>query len=390
MIFMGPLYRREQEREIQEHIRHGGSNAGTIFQWSIIDGLQANLGHGIRVINALPVGTFPKAYSRLILPDESWKLGGVACQEIGCINLPFLKQWGRFRRAKKLIRGLRNEEVMLCTTYLPFLLALHKLHPSNRLTVIATDLPEYADMHQVSRLRKLLRQIHTRMVYHYLRRADRFVLLTEQMAGPLQVGHRPYLVMEGICGLSTQQEIPVQRSRAILYSGRLNTRYGIADLLEAFAQLQDNTAELWLCGNGEMEPTIRTAAQQDTRIRFFGFLPQDQVRQLQCSAAVLVNPRPNNEEYTKYSFPSKTMEYLASGTPVVMHRLDGIPAEYDVFLHYIPGNTPQELKVALETVLNTEPQTLRQQGDAAQRFIFEKKSALAQTKRILQWLEGEA
>ena len=38
-----------------------------------------------------------------------------------------------------------------------------------------------------------------------------------------------------------------------------------------------------------------------------------------------VNPRQNNEEFTKYSFPSKTMEYLASGVPVVAYKLDGIP-----------------------------------------------------------------
>mgnify|MGYP003303651866 CR=1 FL=1 len=44
---------------------------------------------------------------------------------------------------------------------------------------------------------------------------------------------------------------------------------------------------------------------------FTGKIDRSQVLALQRSATVLVNPRRNNEEYTKYSFPSKTMEYLA-------------------------------------------------------------------------------
>lgn len=388
MIFMGPLYRREQEKEIQQNTRSGGSNAGTVFQWSIIDGLRENLGHGIRVINALPVGTFPKHYRRLLLPDEEWDLDGVPCQELGCVNLPVLKQLGRFRRARKLIADLRNEEILLCTPYMPFLWALHRLHPSNRLTLIVTDLPEYADMRRVSWLWKCLRKINTRMIYRHLKRVDRFILLTPHMAPPLGVGERPVMVMEGIYSATDAPE-PTEHSRAILYSGRLNARYGLGDLLEAFTQLENASAELWICGNGEMEPEIQAAAQHDRRIRFFGFLPGEEVRALQRRAAILINPRQNIGEYTKYSFPSKTMEYLASGKPVLMHRLDGVPAEYDAFLHYIPGNTPADLKAAMEHLLNADPETLRQRGREAQRFILEEKSAPAQTRRILQWMKGE-
>lgn len=385
MIFMGPMYRREQENEIQNNIRSGGSNAGTLFQWSLLDGLRENLGEGIGVINALPVGTWPKFYSRLLLPDEKWALDGTDCRQIGCVNLPFVKQLGRFRRVRKLILPLREEEVLLCTPYMPFLWALEKLHPSNRLTLLVTDLPEYADMHRVGSIQKWLRKIHNRMIYRHLKRVDRFILLTGQMAGPLGVGDRPCLVMEGIYG-SVAQPQPAERSRAILYSGRLNARYGLKDLLMAFAQLQDDSAELWICGNGEMEQQIRAAARRDERIRFFGFLPRQEVLALQSRASVLVNPRQNSGDYTKYSFPSKTMEYLASGNPVLMHRLDGIPAEYDAFLHYIPGSTPADLKTAIEEILNTDPELLRRQGREARRFILEQKSARVQTRRILQWM----
>lgn len=387
MIFMGPLYRREQEKEIQKNIRVGGSNAGVSFQWNIIDGLRANLDHGIRVINALPVGTWPKGYSKVILPDDAWQLDGVECQEVGCINLPVLKQWTRFLRTRKLIRGLRNEEVLMCTTYMPFLWALSKLDRSNKLTMIVTDIPEFADMHRVSKLRRQLRNINNKLIYRYMKRVDRFVLLTEQMKEPLHVGKRPYIVMEGIYGMPRELMPVTERNRAVLYSGRLNQRYGVGNLLEAFSRLEDTETELWICGTGEMEQAIRDAAARDGRIKFLGFRPQNEVWEMQQRVSVLVNPRQNTEDFTKYSFPSKTMEYMASGTPVLMYKLDGIPDSYDPFLHYVPGSTVADLTDALREVLNGDPEALAQKAQEAQRFILEEKNAVTQAGQILKLME---
>ena len=47
---------------------------------------------------------------------------------------------------------------------------------------------------------------------------------------------------------------------------------------------------------------------------------------------MLVNPRPDNEEYTRYSFPSKNIEYLLTGKPVVAYLLSGMPEVYQDFM----------------------------------------------------------
>ena len=89
-------------------------------------------------------------------------------------------------------------------------------------------------------------------------RVDRFILLTKQMAVPLHVGNRPYLVMEGMCG-DVADEPPVSKPQpfSMLYTGRLNRRYGLELLLQAMKELHDPDIELWLCGSGEMEEEIR-------------------------------------------------------------------------------------------------------------------------------------
>lgn len=387
MLYIGPLFRREQTTEIQKNMRIKHSNASNSFQWNILDGLCANLKGGISVWNALPVGTWPRGYAQAILPDSDWELMGEPCHEIGCVNLPVLKQWSRFHRLKKRMKNVKNEEIILCTTYMPFLWALSKLDRSNHLTMIVTDLPEYADMHQVSALRKELRKLNNRMIYRFMNRVDRFVLLTEQMKEPLGVGNRPYVVMEGIYGLPQKYSPVTHRKRAILYSGRLNARYGVQNLLDAFSKLEDDGVELWLCGSGEMEAAIKAAAENDHRIKFLGFQSQENVWKMQREVSLLVNPRQNNEAFTKYSFPSKTTEYLDSGTPVLMYKLDGIPDEYDAHLHYVDGESADDLTSALEAVMNADFTELEQKAKRAQQFILNEKNAVVQAAKILALLQ---
>ena len=45
----------------------------------------------------------------------------------------------------------------------------------------------------------------------------------------------------------------------------------------------------------------------------------------------------------QYSFPSKTMEYLASGTPSIAYKLEGIPSEYYPFIIFPESNDVESL-----------------------------------------------
>ena len=196
--------------------------------------------------------------------------------------------------------------------------------------------------------------------------------------------------MEGMCG-DVADEPPVSKPQpfSMLYTGRLNRRYGLELLLQAMKELHDPDIELWLCGSGEMEEEIRAYAAQDPRIRFFGFLPHVEAVQLQKKATVLVNPRTNQGEYTKYSFPSKTMEYMASGRPVMMFRLDGIPGEYDPFLTYIPEESAASVRDTVESLRKLSPSELDEMGARGREFVLKNKNRNVQMRRVLDFIHKE-
>lgn len=97
-----------------------------------------------------------------------------------------------------------------------------------------------------------------------------------------------------------------------------------------------------------------------------------------------MNPRPSNEEFTKYSFPSKTVEYMASATPVLTTKLPGMPKEYYDYVYLIEEESVAGYKKALSDALNNSDEVLIKKGKEAQRFILENKNYKYQTFRIVE------
>ncbi|MEK4629464.1 MAG: glycosyltransferase [Solibacillus sp.] len=396
MIFLGCLFRKEEEELINKLSNNGLQNAANTFQWSLLNGL--NQMTPINIINVLPVGTYPKNYKKLLLKSNRWVWK--ECRdnlEVGSVNLPFLKQLSRYKKIKnelnfRIMNNGNCSNVIIYSMYLPFLKAVYKLDRKIQITLIVTDLPEFYDLEKVGGIRKILRKINNYFVYKYLARIDHFVLLTEQMKIPLNIGNRPYCVIEGI--VDTQYKnlnsinllSDLKDRKIILYAGTLHYKFGIKSLLDAFRQINNNKYELWICGSGEAEGEILKLSKIDKRIKYFGFLVKDEVKKLEQQATLLINPRTNEGEYTKYSFPSKTMGYLVSGKPVLMHKLEGIPSEYDKYIYYFEGTQVKDIRSKIIEVLEKKEEERKEFGEAARQFVMNNKNNVVQAQKILKMI----
>lgn len=389
MLFLGLLFERSEEQLLASKSRGGFlQNQVNTFQWNCIDGLYENGVDNLCIVNALPVGTYPRMYSDAAIASKEWTYNGGKHFQLGSLNLPILKQWGRYRACKKLLKQLGEKEILIYSAYQPFLKAVRKLDKSYNVTLIVPDLPAYYDYARVGKMKQILRRINNRSIDKCMSRVDRFVLLTENMKEPLKVGNRPYTVVEGICTEKSGCERKKDTDRkAILYAGSLNKQFGIDVLVDAFEQIPNEDYELWVCGGGDYQENVKELAQRDSRIKFFGFVTKDKVSELQSKATVLVNPRQNIGEYTKYSFPSKTMEYLLSGVPVVAYKLYGIPNEYDEYFYYVESNTSEALAKALREVCEDTSGKYETVAHKATVFVTEKKNPKTQAKKIMDLME---
>ncbi|MBR0425531.1 MAG: glycosyltransferase family 4 protein [Clostridia bacterium] len=251
------------------------------------------------------------------------------------------------------------------------------------LVLIVTDLP---DMMPFSGWQK-------KLANRLFARADGFLFLTEAMNERLNKGGKPYLVMEG----HVDDEAPVRSEEAsyertvgkkvIVYAGSLMKIYGIGNLTEGFLKANVPDSELWIYGNGDYRAELEATARDQKRIRYFGVSDNARVVAEEQKAALLVNPRPSGEEYTKYSFPSKNMEYMVSGTPVLTTKLPGMPKAYEPFVFLIEREDADGIASALRAVFAHSEAERTKRGAMARAFVLEQKTNVAQAARLMAFLE---
>lgn len=172
-----------------------------------------------------------------------------------------------------------------------------------------------------------------------------------------------------------------------MYAGMVNQKHRIKMILDAFMSLEGNY-ELWIFGTGDYEKETLNCTQTDNRIKYFGRVDRQTVLDYERRASLLINVRDSEEEYTKYSFPSKTIEYMASGTPVLTTRLAGIPEEYFKYCYVLEDESVKGLSKRLQELLSYDSTELSAMGESASRFVKENKSAEMQGERVLNFLKG--
>lgn len=247
---------------------------------------------------------------------------------------------------------------------------------------IVTDIPE---LMATGHTRKQVRYCHK-----IIHKCTAYVFLTEQMNDILNPKKRPYVVLEGhsdIAMKDVENRIEQKRSpRVCLYAGSLMRVYGIESLVCGFVKANIPNSELHIYGDGDFRKELERLAEENPTVKYMGIAPNSEIVEAELKATLLVNPRPTNEEYTKYSFPSKNMEYMASGTPVLTTKLPGMPQEYNKYVYLLEDESADGVCAALKEILTKPEEELHQKGLDAKNFVMEEKNNCVQAKKVLEMI----
>lgn len=218
-----------------------------------------------------------------------------------------------------------------------------------------------------------------------------YIVLTEMMNGRINPKGKPYVVLEGQADITMAQWEPSlekkQKPRVVLYAGGVSRQYGAEIMTEGFRKADLPNAQLHVYGPGDYTEELAAIAEKDPRVYYGGMLLNTQVVEKEQQATLLINPRPTHEEFVKYSFPSKTMEYMSSGTPALTTRIPGIPRDYEPHLFFIDEETIDGVARALREVMAHSDEELFEKGAKARDFILNTRNNVIQAKKILDMLE---
>lgn len=233
--------------------------------------------------------------------------------------------------------------------------------------------------------------LYLKMANFVIRHCSAYVLLTEAMNDYIGNETKPYVVLEGHADISMEEKKPSLDRKAspriVFYAGGVSKQYGLGHLVEGFRMADLPDARLHIYGPGDYVKELQQIAAQDDRVFYGGMLMNSEIIEKEMDAALLVNPRPTHEEFVKYSFPSKNMEYMASGTPVLTTRLPGMPKEYYPHVYLIEEETDAGVAEALRQAMSHSDAELFQKGTSARNFVLKERNNVVQAAKILEMLK---
>lgn len=400
VVFIGGLFPEELKYEVQSKSIGGIQNAANNLQWNIVNGLVDNTFGELRVINSMYIGSFPKRYRTMCIKKTQFLIRNNKYNGINTsfLNLPVIKNWFRRKSIEseisKIVKKNSADSFVLIayamTSVMTKILLKYRNHKNVRTILIVPDLPEYMDFNKQNIWINHIKKFNIESMYKHTKYIDGFVLLTDRMKDKIYLKNNKYTILEGISNpnrnINNMDKKDSPNGKFIVfYSGGLNVEYGVKKLVDSVIFLNNENIILQICGSGPLSDYIQEISSKKPNICFLGLMENDKVLKYQENANLLINPRENTGEFTKYSFPSKIIEYMSAGVPVLMYKLDGVPPEYYKHVYLIDDFS--SIADAISQLSKKSYEDMRIKAESAREFVMNCKNPIVQTKKIIDLTE---
>ena len=179
-----------------------------------------------------------------------------------------------------------------------------------------------------------------------------FITLTEGLNLLFNPNSKDHITIEGVVE-SKEVDSPITvEGKYIFFGGALLPRYGVYNLIEAFKNIEDQDISLLICGHHANEEQIMDAIGNDNRIKYLGTLPVKEVLALERRALVNINPRPFTQDLDRLSIPSKTLEYLASGSLTISVRNTELEKVFKDCAIWAKSGSPKDLEASIKVAIS--------------------------------------
>lgn len=400
ILLLGSLISAEQMEKLNNNSKEKASVAPVNYETMLVKGLVEN-GAEVEALSVPAVAAFPHSIYKFIAQKRETIEDNIRICWVPFINIQVLKQLTIKRNVEKLLeqwlqenRNIKDKAVLMYSIYPSYTEPAIKLCRKYgcHLSAVIADLPEYMySWKNMKGIRGWYSKRLSKKMMALQGLCDSYILFTKPMATKMGIENKPYIVSEGFCDASIFADVPEQKKyprKTIVYGGNLSKLYGIRNLVVGFMQT-DLDGELHLYGAGGDATFIEECAKRDSRIKFFGRVSRKALLVALKRAHLLVVNKPTSDDYSNYSFSSKILEYMSSGTPLLTTRVGGMPEEYWKYCYFIDDETCDGVEQALKITLQKPAEELCKMGTKARKFAVEQKNYFVMTKAITDFLKKQ-
>lgn len=380
-LFIGYYVDEETFGKILDREINNMSVARQKFEYNLIRGLYEQLGEQVDFISYVPTD------KSLNIPAQS-EVGDAVIKHIAIKKDNLKSLFNAKRQFEVFLSGFGKEKLKglkvimyAVNPVFEFVLLKYRKKFDIKIVTICSEVPE---------LRRYGNSMSSRIKKHILtyfnEQFDGYILFSAEMRRIIRCGNKKSIVLEGIAP-DIRRKPMAGKKKVIMYAGGLAEDNNIPFLLKCCKEISE-LDEVWICGAGADELKIAELANTDSRIKYFGRLENEKVLELEEQAKVLINFRSSDAELTKYSFPSKILEYISAGSLVISTRLLGIPEEYFDYIIPISFDDHNSIITILTSCLNLADDEYIAKCERAQAFIKKNKGYRKQSERIIEFLDS--
>lgn len=172
----------------------------------------------------------------------------------------------------------------------------------------------------------------------------------------------------------------------VVFTGALASYNGIAEMIEAMQLIRSDDVLLEIYGDGPLADHVRDAASSTMNITYHGRVGSSTIARIHQEAFLLVNPRRIDDQISKVTFPSKMLEYMLSGTPVLTTRLNGFTSDYEGKVFFTKDDSARSIATAIDDLACRPISELQKTADDARAFVLATRSWAARGPEIASFL----
>lgn len=362
----------------------------------LLEGLRKVSKDNLRVISSYPVVKSSKKFFK----TENEVEGGIEYTYPGFVNYPFLRQLFLWINSVKLISNScrSSDTVIVCDVLnrsIFYAAQFVRRLKGTKIIGIVTDVPGHTSGARAKLLpwwRRTVRSIAVSASKGSVKTCDAYLIQTEAMNDVMNPRKKPYIVLEGHADISmANRDNKLEgksKTKTIMYAGGTHKEFGIAMLVDAFLEINDPEWALEIYGDGNYQKELKHISENNKNVIYHGMKPNAEVVDAQLKAWLMVNPRITNAEYVKYSFPSKNLECMISGTPLLTTKLAGMPKDYYPYVYLFDEETKDGFKRVLKEVFALSAEELHEKGMKAKEFAVNQKNNVMQASKFYAFIES--
>ena len=364
---------------------------------NVLDGIAESIPDSIdlELVGLRPIASFPN--SKLWLkPSVDYLSSGRKISFWPVLNLKLAKDlfWGIlcFSKVRKWKRKCIDEKskLLVYNIYSPFFPFLYWACRINKVQLYAIlyDLgvpPKRLKLGFASMMGYRFCEI---IAKHYIPKIDGRIIINEKIIDYYSPGKDYVLIDGGINKSIIKNLFPLKPSTSDAYiflcAGMLWDQNGTQLLLETMKMLKGQNIQLLFAGKGNDVPLIIQAAKEDDRIEYLGMLSMEELFRVYEKADVLLNLRIEEEE--DFHFPSKLLEYMATGKTVISTPIAHAERDYGDYIEILHDVSAEGLASLMTKICQTPKDELCKKGVKSREFMLSCRTWQARTKDILKYM----